>query len=53
MIVHGVDSMLDSGKGNPVLSKPGKQTIAHYVCYQEGGSQKKPIPERSPPLNIQ
>ena len=54
LVAHGVESMLASGNqgGNPVLSKPGKETVAHYVCFQEVGGERKPAAERKPPQHI-
>lgn len=47
LLAGGVLSMVNSGNqgGNPVMSKPGAETKAGYLCYADIGAERFGKPE--------
>ena len=47
LLAAGVQSMVNSGNkgGNPVLSKPGIETKAGFICFAETGSEFNQKPD--------
>lgn len=47
LLAGGVLSMVDSGNqgGNPVMSKPGAETKAGFMCYSDLGAERMGKPE--------